>query len=44
VNGWVQSAKRAHIWTFPQSAPSAILPVAILQNETEEGAPLVSDY
>jgi len=23
VNGWIQSAKRAHIWTFPQSAPSA---------------------
>jgi len=22
VNGWIQSAKRAHIWTFPQSAPS----------------------
>jgi hypothetical protein len=25
VNGWIQSAKRAHIWTFPQSAPSAKL-------------------
>jgi len=30
VNGWIQSAKRAHIWTFPQSAPSG----DILGNET----------
>ena len=36
MNGWIQSAKRAHIWTFPQSAPFdnfVILPYYFCEHE-----------